>query len=144
MSTIAAGIRAHAPTAVPFRLLLPPLLGHWQAAVQRGPKAAGRLLVVLTAMLGSADAKVVAPAADPVFGFLLRALDTRQQPPDGFGPEGECFAVSARRRTVRSLVSLIATCCCYGKVLVAVFVAALCWVRSFGSFPCGRHCVWHH
>ena len=89
VSTIAAGIRAHIPTAVPFRLLLPPLLGHWQAAVQRGPEAARRLLVMLTAMLGSADAKVVATAADPVFDFLLRALDARQQPPDGFGPEGE-------------------------------------------------------
>lgn len=76
------------PAAVPFRLLLPPLLGHWQTATDQGPKAAERLLVTLTAMLGSADAKVIAPAADPVFSFVLRALDTRQQPPDGFDSEG--------------------------------------------------------
>ncbi len=94
VSTSAAGIRAHMPTAVPFRLLLPPLLGHWQAAAQRGPDAARRLLVMLTAMLGSADSKVVAAAADPVFDFLLRALDTRQQPPDGFGPEGKLSLLS--------------------------------------------------
>jgi hypothetical protein len=43
---------------------------------------------MLTAMLGAADAKAVAAAADSVFGFLLRALDTRQQPPEGFGTQG--------------------------------------------------------
>jgi hypothetical protein len=71
-----------------MRLLLPPLLGHWQAAVGQGPAAAERLLAMLTAMLGAADAKAVAAAADSVFGFLLRALDTRQQPPEGFGTQG--------------------------------------------------------
>ena len=78
------------PAAVPFRLLLPPLLGHWQTAAHQGSAAAGRLLTMLTAMLGAADATVIAPAADPVFSFLLRVLDTRQQPPEGFGSEGKC------------------------------------------------------
>ena len=91
VSAIAAGIRARMPMTVPMRLLLPPLLGHWQAAVRQGPAAAARLLAILTAMLGAADAKGVAAAADPVFGFLLRALDTRQQAPDGFGVEGEVY-----------------------------------------------------
>lgn len=74
---------------MPARLLLAPLLGYWDSALADGEAAAQQLLALVTAMLNGGDAKAAAAAAEPVFMFLLCALDTRQLQPEGLSPAGE-------------------------------------------------------
>lgn len=89
MAATGGAIRARLPSAVPARLLLPPLLAHWDAALLNGEAAACQLLVLLTSMLSAGDSKAAAAAAEPLFVFLLRALDTRQLQPPGLSPAGK-------------------------------------------------------
>lgn len=89
VASTAGAIRARLPSAVPARLLLAPLLGHWDAALADGEAAACQLLVLVTSMLNAGDSKAAAAAAEPVFVFLLRALDTRQLQPEDLSPAGK-------------------------------------------------------
>lgn len=88
VAATAAAIRDRLPTSVPSRLLLSPLLGYWDAALADGEAAACQLLALVGNLLSGGDAKSAAAAAEPVFMFLLRALDTRQAAPEGWSAAG--------------------------------------------------------
>jgi U3 small nucleolar RNA-associated protein 10 len=83
----AARLRAALPAAVPPRLLLDPLVDHWDSAVAAcgggGGSSAAAPAVALLAIAREAaalmDARAAAAHHDALFDLVLRALDTRQR-----------------------------------------------------------------
>ena len=77
----AAAARAALPAHVPARLLLQPLFSCLPAALEGGLRPAAALMQLVALAAGGLPAQVAAAHHEPIFGFLLRALDVRHAAP---------------------------------------------------------------
>ncbi|GAB4814939.1 hypothetical protein N2152v2_001985 [Parachlorella kessleri] len=88
----AAAVRARLAGGVPPRLLLGPLLGHLEPAVEAGAPAVCAVLGMLSTTIGAMDAAATAAHHEVVFGALLRALDLRRRRPASLAPPAQLSA----------------------------------------------------
>ncbi|KAK9810295.1 hypothetical protein WJX72_008160 [[Myrmecia] bisecta] len=79
----AAAVRRKLPDVIPARLLLGPLFNQLDHALKEGDASASALLAMVSTSVERMDAPTAAAHSDAIFGFLLRALDMRQQRPAG-------------------------------------------------------------
>lgn len=129
-SASAATLRKMLPAKVPPRLLLEPLTSVWETALAAGGAAAVGHLGIVEDLAASLDKAAAAAHHERVFGFLLKALDVRREPPEAIS---DCDAVEGA--AVSALAAL--TLQIPESAFKPMFSQMLEWAQARGSGETG-------